>query len=117
METEMSKKAVMGVYNSLAKAERAELHLGDVHLPVGQEYLVSADVEARQVHGKITARGVAKSLAEAGVPLAKEQIAEYEQALETGKLLLVFHGDEDMVNKAYHALGNTDHEELSVLDG
>jgi hypothetical protein len=114
-EMNVSQKAVIGVYDSLAKAERAELHLGDVHLPVGQEYLVSGDMEARQVHGNITARGVAKALAEAGVPFAKERIAEYEEALEAGKLLLVFHGDEEMVAKAYHALGNTDNDELTVL--
>jgi len=115
METEMSTKALISVYDSLSKAEAAELLLGDLHLPVGQEYLVSADVEARQVHGNITAREVADALADAGVQLANERVAEYEEALKEGKLLLVFHGDEEMVTKAYHALGNTDNDELTVL--
>ena len=114
---EMSKKAVIGVYNSLAKAEAAELLLGDVHLPVGQEFLVSADMEAGKVHGNITAREVAEAVGGAGIPLAKEQIAEYEGALKAGKLLLIFYGDEEMVAKAYDALGNADREELTVLGG
>jgi ribosomal protein L9 len=117
METEMSEKAVIGVYDSLSKAEAAELLLGDVHLPVGQEFLVAADMEAGKVHGNITAREVANALADTGVPLAKEDITGYEQALKAGKLLLIFHGDEGMVTKAYDALGNTDHEELTVLGG
>jgi ribosomal protein L9 len=117
METEMSEKVVIGVYDSLAKAEAAELLLGDVHLPVGQEFLIAADMEAGKVRGNITAREVAERLADAGVPLAKEEIAGYEQALKAGKLLLVFHGDGEMVAKAHHALGNTDHEELTVLGG
>lgn len=111
----MSEKAVIGVYDSLAKAEAAELRLGDMHLPVGQEYLVSADIEARRVQGNITAREVASALADAGVPLTEDQIAEYEEVLKAGKLLLVFHGGEEMVAKAYHALGNTDSGELTVI--
>lgn len=117
METQMSKKAVIGVYDNLAKAEAAELLVGDVHLPVGQGYLVAADREAHQVQGNITAREVTSALADTGVPLAEEQIAEYEKVLKSGKLLLVFYGDEEMVTKAYDALGNTDHEELTVLGG
>jgi hypothetical protein len=112
----MSKKAVTGVYDSLANAEAAELLLGDVHLPVGQEFLISAQMEAGKAHGNITARQVAEAMAGAGVPLAKEQIAGYEQALRAGKLLLIFHGDDQMVAKAYHALGDTDNDELVVLD-
>ena len=117
METEMSKKAVIGVYDNLAKAEAAELLLGDVHLPVGQEYLVSANMEAGKVQGNITAREVVDALAGAGVPLSNEQITEYEEALKAGKLLLVFHGDEGMVTRAHDALANTDHGELTLLDG
>jgi ribosomal protein L9 len=115
METQISKKAVIGVYDSLAKAQAAELLLGEVHLPVGQEYLVSADMEGGKVHGNVTACQVAEALASAGVPPTKEQIAGYEQALKAGRLLLIFHGDEEMVTKAYDELGNTDHEELALL--
>jgi len=115
METQMSNQVVIGVYDSLAKAEAAELLLGDVHLPVGQEFLISADMEAGKVHGNITARQVAEILANADVPVAKEQIAGYEQALKEGKLLLIFHGNEEMVARAYEALANTDHEELKLL--
>ena len=117
METQMSRKVVIGVYDSLGRAEAAELLLGDVHLPVGQEYLVSANMEAGKVQGNITAREVVDALAGAGVPLSNEQITEYEEALKAGKLLLVFHGDEGMVTRAYDALGNTDHGELTLLDG
>jgi hypothetical protein len=115
METEMSKKAVIGVYDSLHKAEAAELLLGDAHLPVGQEYLVSADTESGKAREDITARGVAKGLAEAEVPPTEEQIAEYEDALKAGNTLLVFHGSQEMVAKAYHALGNTNSDGLTVL--
>ena len=105
------------VYDSLAKAEAAELRLGDVQLPVGQEYLVAVNMEAGKVRGNMAARDVADTLADAGVPLAKEEIVGYEQALKAGKLLLIFHGDEEMVTKAYHALGNTDNDEPKVLRG
>lgn len=115
-ETEMSNKAVIGVYESLARAEAAELHLGDVDLPVGQEFLVSAKMEARRVQGKVTARDVAKALG-AGIPFGEERIADYEEILQAGKLLLVFYGDDETVTKAYHALENTEHEELELLGG
>jgi hypothetical protein len=113
----MSKKAVIGVYDSLAKAEAAELLLGDMSLPVGQEFLVSAQMEARQVQGNVTARDVAKALSSAGIPFGEERIAEYEEILQAGKLLLVFHGDDETVTKAYHALENTEHQELELLGG
>jgi ribosomal protein L9 len=117
METQMSKRAVIGVYDNLEEAEAAELLLGDVQLPVGQEFLVAADMEAGRVHGNITAREVAEKLADADVPLTKEEIVGYEEALKAGKLLLIFHGDEEMVTKAYDALGNTDCEDLTLLGG
>lgn len=113
----MLEKVVIGVYRSLAKAERAELLLGDIHLPVGQTSLFSAEVEAGSVHGNITAREVAQTLAGAGVQPTKEQIVGYEQALKEGKLLLLFRGDAEQVAKARHALWNTDNDELVVLGG
>jgi hypothetical protein len=113
----MSNKVVIGVYDSLAKAEVAELLLGDVHLPVGEEYLISADMEAGRVHGHITERGVADAVADAGVSLTKERSIEYEQLLQAGKLLLIFYGDDETVTKAYQALEGTDHEGLTLLGG
>ena len=117
METQMSRKVVIGVYDSLGRAEAAELLLGDVHLPVGQEFLVAADMEAGNFQGNITAREVAETLADAGVPLAQEEIVGYEEALKAGKVLLIFHGNEKMVTKAYDTLGNTDQEGLTLLGG
>jgi hypothetical protein len=111
----MVKKAVIGIYDSLTKAEEAELLLGDVHLPMGQVSLIAPRMEAGEVHGDITAREVAETVATSGVQLSKEQAAEYEQALKEGKPLLVFYGDEKMVAKAYRALKNSEDVELTVL--
>jgi hypothetical protein len=111
----MSEKIVIGVYDSLNKAERAELRLGDVHLPVSDVFLVTADVDAGKARGKITAPEVAEAVADAGVALAQEQLTEYQEALKAGKHLLVFHGDEEEVAKAYRTLEDTDADELQML--
>jgi hypothetical protein len=116
-ETEMSSRTVIGVYDSLAKAERAELYLEDAHLPVGQMSLIAPKMEAGEVERDFTAREVAKAIASIGVQPPKERIARYEQALKTGKHLLIFHGDAEQVAEAYRALENTPHSELTLLDG
>jgi hypothetical protein len=116
-ETKMSAKAVIGVYDSLAKAEKAELRLEEAHLPVGQMSLIAPRMEAGEVVGEFTAPGVAKVIASAGVKPPEEQIAGYEQALETGKHLVIFHGDAEQVAEAYRAMGSEPNDELALLDG
>jgi hypothetical protein len=113
----MSPKAVVGIYDSLAKAEEAELVLEGVYLPVGQMSLVAPKLEDGKVEGGITARDVAKAIAGTGIRLARDQMTEYEQALDEGKLLLFFYGDGNQVAQAYQALGNTDHDDLTLLGG
>jgi hypothetical protein len=56
-------------------------------------------------------------MASIGVQPRKEQIAGYEQALKTGKHLLIFRGDAEQAAEAYHALENKPHDELTLLDG
>jgi hypothetical protein len=112
----MSTKAVVGIYDSLAKAEKAELRLEEAHLPVGQMSLIAPRMEGGEVEGDFTVRAVANAIASTGSQPPKEQIAGYEQALKTGKHLLIFRGDAEQVAEAYHALGNTPHDELTLLD-
>jgi len=111
----MTTKTVIGVYDSLAKAEKAELHLEEVQLPVGLMSLIAPSMEDGQVVGDITAHEVAEKVADTGVRLAKDQIAGYEEALKEGKLLLIVHGDGDQVARAYQALENTDNDDLVLL--
>ena len=113
----MTSRAMIGVYDSLAKAEKAELRLEEAHLPVGQMSVIAPRMEAGEVEGDFAAGDVASAIASTGVRLPEEQIAEYEQALKMGKLLLIFHGDSAQVSEAYRALGNTPNDELTLLDG
>jgi len=113
----MPAKTVIGVYDSLAKAEKAELRLEEAHLPVGQMSLIAPKMEAGGVVGDFTAGNVAQALASTGVQPPKEQIAGYEQALKIGKHLLIFYGDAEQVAGAYRALGHTPHDALTLLDG
>ena len=112
----MSKKVVIGVYDSLAKAEEAELLLEEAHLPVGQMSLLDPNTEAQKVYGRITTREVDETLATSGIHPAEEQIAGYGQLLNEGKFLLVFRGDANQAVKAYRALGSTDNDDLKALD-
>jgi hypothetical protein len=116
-ETKMPSRSVIGVNDSLAKAEKAELRLEETHLPVGQTSVIAPKMEAGEVEGDFTAGQVAKAMASIGVQPRKEQIAGYDQALKTGKHLLIFRGDAEQAAEAYHALENTPHEELTLLDG
>lgn len=116
METEKSKKAVIGIYDSLAKAEEAELLLEEVHLPVGQMSVLDPNMEAQEVYGRITTREVAETLAASGIHLAEEQLARYRQALNEGKFLLVFRGDANQAVKAFRVMGSSDNDDLKVLD-
>ena len=111
----MSKKAVVGIYDSLAKAEEAELRLEEAYLPVGQISLIAPRMEAGEVEGDITARGVADVVGDACIQIGREQVDEYEQALQEGKSLLIFCGDADQVAQAYQALEHTDNDELTLL--
>jgi hypothetical protein len=116
-ETKMSKKAIVGVYDSQAKAERAELLLEEAYLPVGQISLIVPRMEAGEVEGDITARGMAAAVADTGVRLGAAQIDECERMLQEGKSLLIFYGDADQVAQAYQALEHTDNYELTMLEG
>jgi hypothetical protein len=113
--TKMSKKAVIGVYDSLAKAEEAELLLEEAYLPVGQISLIAPRMEDGKIEGDITARGVADVVADTGVRLGREQVDEYERVLKEGKHLLIFHGSGDQAAQAYQALEHTDNDELRLL--
>ena len=113
----MSSRTVIGVYDGLAKAEKAELRLEEAHLPMGQMSLLAPRMEAGEVEGDFTAREVAKAIASTGIKPPKEQAAGYEQALKTGKHLLIFRGDAEQVAEAYRSLKNTPHDELTLLDG
>jgi hypothetical protein len=116
VETESSKNFVICVYDSLAQAERAEMHLEEVQLPVGQMSVFAVVTEAEKDSGNITAREVAETLAASGIQLGQEQIARYEQALNQGKLLLLFRGSPEQVAQADHVLENTDADGLAILD-
>ena len=113
----MSTTAVVGIYDSYAEAETAEFRLEEAHLPVGQMSVIAPRMEDGKVEGDISARGVANTIASTGVRPSREQIAGYEQALRTGKHLLIFQGDAEQVAEAYRALGNTAHDELALLNG
>ena len=113
----MSATAVVGIYDSYAEAEKAEIRLEEAHLPVGQMSVIAPRMDDGEVEGDITARGVANTLASTGIRPAGEQIAGYEQALKTGKHLLIFHGDAEQVAEAYRALRNTVHDRLTLLNG
>ena len=113
----MPTKAVVGIYDSVAKAEKAEFLLEEVHLPVGQMSLLAPRMEAGKVEGGITARDVAGAVADTGVRLDTEQIEEYQRVLKEGRALLIFHGDSDQVAKAQRALEDSDSEELTILGG
>ena len=52
----MPAETVIGVYNSLAEAEKAELRLEEAHLPVGQLPLIAARMEGGEVKGNFAAR-------------------------------------------------------------
>ena len=116
METEMSKKVVIGIYDSLSKAEEAELLLEEMHLPVGQMSVLDPNMEAQEIYGRITTREVAETLEASGIHLAEKQIAGYGQLLNAGKFLLVFRGDANQAFKAYRAMGSTDNDDLKLLD-
>ena len=113
----MSKKAVIGIYDSLAKAEESEFRLEEAYLPVGQISLIAPRMEAGEVEGDITARSVADVVGDACIPIGREQVDEYEQALQAGKVLLIFCGDADQVAQAYQALEHTDNDDLTMLEG
>jgi hypothetical protein len=113
----MFTQAVVGVYDSLARAEKAEFRLEEAHLPVGQMTLLAPKVEDGQIAGPITAPGVAEAVAEAGVRLDGAQIMEYERQLQAGKPLVIFAGDADQAARAYRALEHTDNDELTLLGG
>jgi hypothetical protein len=113
----MSTKAVIGVYDSLAKAEKAELSLEEAQLPVGQMSLIAPKMEAGEVKGGFTVGEVANVLASTGVQLPKEQVVGYDEALLVGKHLLIFQGDAEQVAEAYRALGKTPNDKLTLLDG
>jgi hypothetical protein len=113
----VSTKAVVGIYESLAKAEKAEFLLEEVHLPVGQMSLFAPRMEAGEVEGDITARSVADAVADTGVRFDKGQIEEYERVLKEGRALLIFHGDSGEVARAHRALEDSDNEELTIVGG
>ena len=113
----MTSRSVIGVYDSLSKAEKAELRLEETHLPVGQMSLIAPKTEAGEVKDDFASGQVASALASAGARPSREQIAGYEQALKAGKHLLIFHGDPKHVTEAYHALEDTSADELTSLDG
>ncbi|MGD2041362.1 MAG: hypothetical protein PVH11_11080 [Anaerolineae bacterium] len=115
VKTEGSKDFVIGIYDSLAQAERAEMHLEEAQLPVGQMSMLAVDTEAEKDKGNITAHEVAETLTASGIQLGQKQIARYEQALDGGKLLLIFRGNAEQVAKADHVLGNTDADGLAIL--
>jgi hypothetical protein len=110
-------KAVVAIYESLDKAEKAEFLLEEVHLPVGQMSLFAPRMEDGEVEGDITARAVADAVADTGVRLDTEQLEEYERVLKQGWTLLIFHGDSDQVAKAQRALEDSDSEELTLVGG
>jgi hypothetical protein len=118
VETESSENLVIGVYDSLAQAERAEMHLEEAQLPVGQISVFVVDTEGENSNGNrnITAPEIAETLAASGIQLGQEQVARYEQALDGGKLLLIFRGNAEQVAKAKHVLGNTNADELAIVD-
>jgi hypothetical protein len=111
----MTEKAVIGVYDSLAKAEKAELRLEEAHLPVGQMSLIAPRLEAGEVEGDITARGVAGAVVGTGVRLDEKQVDAYVRVLQEGRHLLIFVGDAEQVAQAYQVLGHTDNDELTML--
>jgi len=113
----MSTKAVVGIYGSLAKAEKAEFLVEEAHLPVGQMSLFAARTEDGKVEGDITPRAVADAVADTGVRLDTDQIEEYEQILKEGKALLIFRGDSGQVARAHRALEHSDSEELTIVGG
>ena len=112
---EIPKKVVIGVYDSLAKAEEAELRLEEMHQPVGQMSLFAQNSEEGQSDRTIMLHDVTSIVTGTGVQLARDQIAEYQQALRNGKILLVFRGDSEEVAQAYEALGRAETGDLSVL--
>jgi hypothetical protein len=114
---EMSKKVVIGVYDGLAKAEEAELRLEEMRLPVGQMSLFAQNSEEEQPDRTIMLNDVSSIIAGTGVQLTRDQIAEYQQMLRNGKILLVFRGDAEEVAQAHEVLGRSENEDLSVLSG
>jgi len=113
----MPARAVIGFYDSLAKAEEAEFRLEEAQLPVGQLSLIAPKEEAGELEGDITESEVADAVADTGLRLAKAQVDAYERLLKEGKHLLIFTGDVDQVARAYQALGHTDNDQLTILGG
>jgi len=111
----MIARAMIGVYDSLAEAEKAELHLEEAYLPVGQMSLIAARMEGGEVKEDLAARDVADAIASTDVRPSKKQIAGYKQALSTGKYLLIFNGDAEQVASAYRALRNTPNDQLALF--
>jgi tRNA A58 N-methylase Trm61 len=113
----VSTNAVIGIYENLARAEKAELRLEEAYLPVGQMTLIAPEMEDGEVTGAITARQAADVLASSGVQFGPEQVDKYEQVLQKGKHLLIFSGNVNQVAQAHQALEHTDNDELTLLGG